>query len=156
MHPCTIRPCKFARLTAARSAMKFLPTLLAPVLASRCDGAAEPGPRNELPIDTAPPVFVSQVANGKLYTVGLGEDKKDLVHLWGTAYEQGEAMGQLLRPKLREFVPQVYTYAETQAVAKVGDVAWCTAHRVKCAALKWIVKLGITAALDLSFDHTKE
>eukprot|EP01050_Picozoa_sp_SAG11_P040337 SAG11_NODE_17482_length_517_cov_1.124402_1_plen_75_part_10 len=59
--------------------------------AADCNGAATPGPRNLQPIDEAPPVFVRAVSHGKLYTVGQGDDKKDLLHLWGTPYDNGMA-----------------------------------------------------------------
>ena len=39
--------------------------------------------QNLNPIYTAPPRFVRSVVNGKLYTVGTGEDAFDIVHVWG-------------------------------------------------------------------------
>lgn len=44
------------------------------------DPAAKP---NMNPIQSAPPTFVKSVKNGKLYTVGSGEDMINLVHVWG-------------------------------------------------------------------------
>ena len=44
------------------------------------DPAAKP---NLNPIQTAPPKFVKSVKNGKLYTVGEGDDQICLVHVWG-------------------------------------------------------------------------
>ena len=44
------------------------------------DPAAKP---NMNPIQSAPPTFVKSVKNGKLYTVGNGEDMINLVHVWG-------------------------------------------------------------------------
>ena len=35
------------------------------------------------PIQTAPPKFIKSVANGKLYTVGDGDDMISVVHVWG-------------------------------------------------------------------------
>ena len=75
---------------------------------ARCNGDAKPGPRNLLPIDDAPPKFVKQVKNGKLYTVGQGDDTRSLIHLWGTPYDNGMAMGQLLGPALHDFINGVY------------------------------------------------
>ena len=66
------------------------------VLGSRCNGAGRPGPRNLIPIDDASPVFIKEVPNGKLFHVGQGDDTKDLIHVWGTPYENGLAMGQLI------------------------------------------------------------
>jgi len=103
-----------------------LTLLIVPALGSRCNGEATPGPRNAHPIDEAPPVFVKSVTNGKLYTIGQGGDVKDLVHVWGSPYENGYAMGELLRSKVRRFIPEVYTYTESQLVSNVGNATWCT------------------------------
>lgn len=75
--------------------------------AAECNGAATPGPRNVHPIDEAAPVFVKAVPHGKLYRVGQGDDEKDLLHLWGTPYDNGMAMGTLLGPKLVSFFNEV-------------------------------------------------
>ncbi len=80
---------------------------LAATEAAECNGAATPGPRNLHPIDEAAPVFVRAVPHGKLYRVGQGDDKKDLLHLWGTPYDNGMAMGTMLGPKLVSFVKEV-------------------------------------------------
>lgn len=39
--------------------------------------------QNLNPIYTDAPRFVKSVVNGKLYTVGTGEDAFDIVHVWG-------------------------------------------------------------------------
>ena len=44
------------------------------------DPSAKP---NLNPIQTAPPLFVKSVKNGKLYTVGEGDDMINVVHIWG-------------------------------------------------------------------------
>ena len=47
---------------------------------------AQPDPNakpNLNPIQTDPPKFIKQVKNGKLYSVGSGEDLIYLVHVWG-------------------------------------------------------------------------
>ena len=124
-------------------------------LASRCNGHSPPGPRNLHPIDDAKPVFVKQVINGKLYTVGQGDDKRDLVHVWGTPYENGLAMGQLLGPKVVKFIRDTYVYTEGQVVANLANVTWCAAHRLQCVALRGVMKAGLSAALDLSYRVTE-
>ena len=129
--------------------------LLRPTGASRCQGSSSPGPRNVHPIDLAEPVFVKSVNNGKLFTVGQGDDKKDLLHLWGTPYENGFAAGQLLGDKFHDFIKDVYTYTEGQIVANANNQTWCDEHRVACPALREVLKLGLTAALDLSYARTK-
>lgn len=128
--------------------------LTAPSDAADCNGQAVPGPRNTLPIDTAPPVFVKQVKNGKLYTVGQGDDKKQLIHVWGTPYDNGMAMGQLLGPKFAQFIREIYTYTESQIVSNLGNATWCGQHPIQCTVFREVMKLGITAALDLSYRRT--
>eukprot|EP00966_Prymnesium_polylepis_P121123 2799199-Prymnesium_polylepis.1 len=43
-----------------------------------------------------------------LHRVGQGNDKKDLIHVWGSPYENGYAMGELLGSKLVTCVNSVY------------------------------------------------
>ena len=38
------------------------------------------------PIQTDPPKFIKEVKNGKLYSVGSGEDMIYLVHVWGMSW----------------------------------------------------------------------
>ena len=88
--------------------------------AARCSGDSPPGPPNLHPIDTSAPKLNKTVANGKLYTVGSGEDAVDLLHLYGTPYEQGFAHGTLLKEKLLAFYPQVETYLAEQISKKAA------------------------------------
>ena len=137
-----------------RPRLLALSLLLAPARASRCNGDAQPGAPNLHPIDTAPPVFVRAVPNGKLYSVGPAGDVKDLVHVWGTPYENGYAMGQLLAHKLKKFLPEVTLYFESQFVPKLANDTWCHEHRFRCGALKEVLQDGLTAALNLSYHMT--
>ena len=50
------------------------------VISLQPDPDAKP---NLNPIQAAPPEFVSSTSNGKLYTVGHGDDMISLVHVWG-------------------------------------------------------------------------
>ena len=110
--------------------------------AADCDGQAMPGPRNEHPIDSQPPVFVKSVPFGKKYTVGQGDDRRDLLHLWGTPYQNGLAMGQLLGPKLDAFITEVYHYTEGQILQNLGNTSWCGQHVVRCAGLRALASRG--------------
>ena len=127
---------------------------LASAGASRCNGEATPGPPNTHPIDDAPPRLVKAAPNGKLYAIGQGGDAKDLLHLWGSPYENGVAMGTLLGPKIDRFIPEVYRYMETQVIPNLGNETWCEQRRLHCAGLRQALKLGLTAALNLSFHAT--
>jgi len=52
--------------------------------AAECHGKPSPDAKPNLnPIQTSPPVFVKSTKNGKLYTVGTGDDLIHLVHVWG-------------------------------------------------------------------------
>jgi isopenicillin-N N-acyltransferase-like protein len=141
-------------MRTAVAALAVLATGLAG--ASRCNGHSTPGPPNTHPIDEAPPIFVRAVPNGKLFHVGQGDDRKDLLHVWGTPYENGLAMGALLGvDRFAAFIRGVYTYTEGQIVADAGNATWCAAHAFRCAALRGALKVGLSAALDLSYERTK-
>lgn len=70
------------------------------------------------PIIDNEPVFVRQVKNAKLYTVGSGDDEIYIVHLWGTPYEMGYAHGMLIKERLTGLVDTFWDYMETQIVKK--------------------------------------
>lgn len=126
------------------------------VLGSRCNGAGRPGPRNLIPIDDASPVFIKEVPNGKLFHVGQGDDTKDLIHVWGTPYENGLAMGQLIgTAKFTKFIRGVYDYTEGQIASNVANKTWCAQHSLRCNAMRSVVKEGLSVALDLSYERTK-
>ena len=118
-------------------------TLAAGVAGAGCNGHSTPGPRNTLPIDTAAPRLVREVKNGKLYAFGQGDDKKDLVHLWGTPYENGLAHGQLLGDKLVGFITEAYDYIEGQIVANVNNATWCAEHKLECSNLRGVLKMTL-------------
>jgi len=65
-------------------------------------------------------VLNKTVENGKLFTVGSGDDAVDLLHLYGTPYEMGFAHGKLLKDKLLAFYPQVETYLAQQVSKKAA------------------------------------
>jgi isopenicillin-N N-acyltransferase like protein len=132
----------------------LLLTLLSTAEGAGCNGISTPGPRNLHPIDETPPVFVREVPNGKLYTVGLGDDKKDLLHLWGTPYQNGMAMGKLLGPKLTSFFNEVYQYTEGQIITNLANVTWCHEHPVRCHGLRDVMHMGLQVALNLSYYQT--
>ena len=91
----------------------------APASGAGCNGEATPGPRNNHSIDTAAPVFVRSVENGKLYSVGTGDDARDLVHLWGSPYDNGVALGQLLGDKVTAFMNETYAYFDASLAEQV-------------------------------------
>ena len=126
--------------------MLLLACLIGTALGAECNGESTPGPPNNLPIDTAAPVFVASTANGKHYTVGSGDDQVDVVHVYGSPYDWGFAHGTLMKSKLVNFFPEVQKYMETQVIAKAQNNTF----------LAWVAKVGLDAALDLSYDVTKK
>ena len=139
--------------TAARLASLFV-LFMHGAGAAECNGHATPGPRNTLPIDTAKPEFVRAVPNGKLFTAGPEGDRKDVVHLWGSPYENGAAMGALLGPKIQRFFAEVYKHVEEGFVKELANATWCEAHAIRCEAVRAITKMGLRTALDLSYRRT--
>lgn len=87
--------------------------------------------------------LVRTVPNGKLYA--LGDDDVSLVHVWGEPYDWGLAHGTLLKEELNKFFPDVMKYLEVQLIEKAANNS----------ALAWIAKVGLDAALDLSYEATK-
>ena len=61
------------------------------------------------------------VKNGKLYQVVLenpgfenASQTVQIIHMWGTPYEQGFAQGQLLGPEIKAFIDNTWGYLEGQ------------------------------------------
>jgi len=116
-------------------------------LKAGCGGQSQPGPPNLNPIDTSAPRFVKQVPYGKLYAAGTGENQFDLLHVWGTPYQNGLAQANLLgAEKMVKFIKEAYAYVE-QSIIKAA------ANNTRLAA---ILKMGIDVALDLSYEQTKD
>jgi hypothetical protein len=113
-------------------------------LGAGCNGVSTPGPENTHPILTAVPKLVSKVENGSHYTISQGDQEADLIHVYGRPYDWGFAHGTLMKDKLLKFFPEVYEYMETQVSNNNGTV------------YKWVEKVGLEAALALSFDATKD
>ena len=83
--------------------------------AAMCHGSPSPdAQQNTNPINTAAPVFVKSVPNGKLFNVGAGDDVIPLVHLWGTPYQKGYAHGQLLADRAKALVDGIWQYLEDE------------------------------------------
>ena len=94
------------------------------------------------------------VANGKLYTVGSGDDEVPLVHLYGSAYEKGYAHGLLEKQRMSSFVNSVWNYLEDQVEQAING-SLPTNSSIPPATLQWIANVGLEIALDLTSDMTK-
>ena len=72
------------------------------------------------PIWTEPPRFIRKVPNGKLYHAGPPDLSPpiSLVHVYGTAFEMGEAQGKLLATEMAAFLPAAIQYVAEGITAK--------------------------------------
>lgn len=105
------------------------------------------GKSNTLPIFTGEPTFVRSAPHGKRYLAGSAtlDPQIVLLHVYGTAFEMGEAQGQLLQQELKEFMPAVLAYMALGIAAKDLPPAFQPAYAAG----------GIKACLDLVFNMTK-
>ncbi|NOY58424.1 MAG: hypothetical protein GXO75_05770 [Calditrichaeota bacterium] len=52
-------------------------------------------------------INVAKVEHGQLAIAGEGEDKIQIVKVWGTPYEMGKAYGTLLKNEIRDYLPNL-------------------------------------------------
>eukprot|EP00762_Andalucia_godoyi_P002733 ANDGO_04502.mRNA.1 Protein dcd1A len=107
-----------------------------------CGGA----PRNTKPIITDAPVKISATPNGERWLAGTGEDAIHLLYVKGSFYEMGYAQGELMKKEFEELVPEFFQYIE----AEVDQIL----SKVPKWMVNFIVKNGLNAALDLTWDAT--
>lgn len=62
---------------------------------------------NTSPVYDTPPVLIAETRNGRLESVGSGEEVIQILHLWGTPYEMGYAQGQLLKEQIPDYINTV-------------------------------------------------
>ncbi|XP_006823777.1 protein dcd1A-like [Saccoglossus kowalevskii] len=104
------------------------------------------------PIQTDPPVFVKQIKNAKLYTVGKGDDQIKVLHVWGTPYEMGFAHGTILKDEAKSFIDDVWKYIEDEAYGYVNK----TVSFLSPWFVKDVISLGMDFALELEVLATKK
>ena len=103
------------------AAALLLLLLLHPSGAAFCNGKPKPDAKPNLnPIFTSSPVFVREVKNAKLYTVGDGDDKISVVHLWGSPYERGFAHGTLMKQEAQNMITSVWEYIVEQVESAIN------------------------------------
>ena len=74
-------------------------------------------------IDDSAPVLINRVQNGSLYTIGAGDDRMWLVHVWGTkGYDYGFAYGTLLKEQISQFVPRAWTYFQAEVTSQLKSL----------------------------------
>ena len=98
--------------------------------------------------------LVKTVPNGKLYQVELANpvwtnasQTVDIIHMWGSSYEQGEAQGKLLGPTVVQFIDDTWEYLEDQVEGVLKAVPKWLAEK--------IADVGLDAALDLTEEITR-
>ena len=115
-----------------------------------CSGKPEDGDRvSPYPIIDDRLQLIRHVKNGKLFHAGPDSARFPVVHVWGdNAYEMGLAQGQLLGPKLREFVDKSWIYLKSNTVQAMTD------DRVPLWAKSLITEHGMERALDWTIEKT--
>jgi len=94
------------------------------------------------------PVFVNATANGKLYTVGGSANPINVLHLYGTPYEMGQAHGLLLKDTILEMYDEFFDYADDQAAPYLKYLPEFLQ--------KLIVDEGVEAALEFEVLMTRD
>ena len=100
-------------------------TLVAAAHSAACNGKPNP-----YPVNSAPPVFVKSVPNGKRYIAGQGNDTFLVAHVYGTPSEMGTAYGQLFQQEIplqinlfNEYIEDMITQALPWLPSWVADLA---------------------------------
>ncbi|XP_077988523.1 protein dcd1A-like [Glandiceps talaboti] len=116
---------------------------------------AKPDPHakpNLNPIQTAPPVFVKEIKNAKLYTVGTEDELIKVLHLWGSPYERGYAHGAIMKDEASAMIDAAWKYFESEIIDAVNKTVpgffqpWF---------LKDVANFGLEVALELEIAATK-
>jgi isopenicillin-N N-acyltransferase-like protein len=118
------------------------------LMACRCTAFTNcTGVPNPFPVNRDDPVFVRQVANGKRYLAGQGNDTFHVLHLYGSHYDMGYAHGQLLG----EYFDDIWTMFEQYVDAQVASVV----PFLPQSFIDLVVLFGLPAALQLTVSWTQ-
>ena len=137
------------QIAAAAAIVLSLLALLATTATASEDGGACTGTRNEHPVWTAPPVFVRGVKNGQRLVAGPPSLAPQIivVNVSGSAFEMGEAQGQLLKAELLAFLPQVLQY--------IGKALAAPGNGLPPPLQAAFTQGGAAACLDMVYNLTK-
>lgn len=114
--------------------------------AAYCHGHPSPDAKpNENPVNYAPPTEVLSRAarNGRAYMAGTGNDTFWVVHLWGSPYEMGHALGEMFKDELPEFFDRVWAYMKSQVTGALDKLP------------PWLSSMIGTFGLELALDLTE-
>jgi hypothetical protein len=121
-------------------------------LAAECHGKPSPDAKPNLnPVDTGKPKVVSSTTNGKLFTIGQGDDLVYLLHVWGSPYEMGYAHGSLLKERAQDMLNSVWSYFELQVEQAMNG----TVDFLPEWFMKDVANFGLDVALDLEILATE-
>jgi hypothetical protein len=119
-----------------------------------CSGSPAPGDKtNEFPIIDANLEFVKKVKNGVMYMGGPSNMRVPVVHVYGSAYEMGQAQGQLTGDRLAKFVKGTFKYIADMVIDGQTDKKF--PHIPKTIKEK-IITMGFDKALDWNEKMVKE
>jgi len=136
--------------------MKILEFFLASLLPAAgygayCHGGPKPDAApNSKPILMAPPKFVRESTNARLYEVDTGNNKVSILHVWGSAYEMGFAHGRLMKEEVTTFLTAVYDYMIDEITHEINDFA----PNLPEDFVKDVAEHGIDWALDKTINLT--
>lgn len=93
------------------------------------------------------------VPNGQLWTVGDAAQNitVPIVHLFGTPYQKGFARGTLMKQQIQGLGKAVWAYLEEQVEEALNG----TLGPIPVEIAQWIANVGLDAALDATYELTK-
>ena len=109
------------------------------------------GTINANPFAVGAPRFINKVQNGSRWIVGEGNDTINVVHVYGSPYDQGVAYGMLFKNELPDMVSLFYDWVNAQIDAECMK---------KVPSLEWFCKLieqghDVDILLDLTINATE-
>jgi len=104
---------------------------------------------NRYPIIVYEPTFIRQIPNAKLFTAGTaGNNKINIVHVWGTPYEMGYAYGTILKDEVITTMNGFYDHLIAESESYLKDLPKFLRD--------WITNMGLDVALGLTYEWTKK
>lgn len=94
-------------------------------------------------------VFISSTTNGRLYQVGPDDARINVLHVFGSPYEMGQAQGILMKKEVNEFVYKTFKYLDDMIVSSLDK------YPLSKFMKEMIVLKGMDAALDFTIKETQ-
>lgn len=112
-------------------------------LGAFCSNDSSLGAPNLNPIDDSPAMLIRTIENGSLYTIGTGDDRLWLVHVWGEGgYDYGFAYGTLLKEQIIQLLPRAWAHFEQRVIDELDQLK----------LPQWFVNLVATKGLAVALD----